>query len=73
MKYYEVLFADSYGICIKSEIENPTRERVAKFLKSDMEKFHYKLLDIVSIDEISLEESKNFYDMENEKNFPVLR
>lgn len=72
MKYYEVLFKDFYGICIKSEIENPTREQVAEFLKDDMEKFNYKLEDIDSIDEISLNEAKNFYDMENESNFPVL-
>lgn len=73
MKYYEVLFTDSYGICIKSEVENPTREQVADFLREDMEKYKYKLQDIESIDEISLEEAKNFYDMENEKSFPVLK
>ena len=73
MKYYEVLFKDSYGICIKSEVGNPTREQVAEFLRLDMEKFNYKLQDIESIDEISLDEAKNFYDMENEKDFPVLK
>lgn len=73
MKYYEVLFTDSYGICIRSEIENPTREQVADFLKPDMEKYHYKIEDIESIDDISLEEADGFYDMENEQNFPVLR
>lgn len=73
MKYYEVLFKDSYGICIKSEVENPTREQAAEFLRLDMERFNYKLQDIESIDEISLDEVKNFYDMENEKDFPVLK
>lgn len=72
IKYYEVLFTDSYGICIKSKIENPTREQVATFLKTDMELYHYKLQDIESIDEILLEEAKHFYDMENEENFPIL-
>lgn len=73
MKYYEVLFKDSYGICIKSEVENPTKEQVAEFLKVDMEKFNYKLKDIESIDEITLDEANNFYDMDNEKDFPVLK
>ncbi len=73
IKYYEVLFTDTYGICIKSEIENPTREQVATFLKDDMKKYHYKLEDIESIDEISLKEASNFYDMENEESFPILR
>lgn len=73
MKYHEVLFTDSYGICIKSEIENPTKEQVSNFLKEDMEKFHYKTDDIDSINEIPLEEARSFYDMENEEDFPVLR
>jgi hypothetical protein len=73
MKYYEILFADSYGICIKSEVENPSREQVWEFLKEDMVKYHYKIQDIESIDEISLEDAKSFYDMENEVTFPILR
>lgn len=73
MKYYEVLFSDSYGICIKSEVKNPTKEQVALFLKNDMEKYSYKTADIRSIDEISLEEADQFYDMEDEQNFPVLK
>lgn len=72
MKYYEVLFTDSYGICIKSEVENPSREQVWIFMKEDMVKYHYKEQDIESIDEISLEEAKSFYDMEGEESFPVL-
>lgn len=72
MKYYEVLFVDSFGICIKSDIENPTREQVAVFLKDDMKNYHYKLQDIESIHEITLKEAERFYDMENEKDFPVL-
>ncbi len=72
MYYYEVLFNDSYGICIKSIIENPTKEQVAEFLKEDMDNFDYTIDDIESIDTISLEEATHFYDMENEANFPVL-
>lgn len=73
MKYYEVLFKDSCGICIRSEVENPTRECVGYFLKDDMRRFHYTLGDIESIEEISLEEARCFYDMENENEFPVLK
>lgn len=72
MRYYEILFADNYGICIKSEIENPTQEQVANFMKKDMGYYRYKMEDIESIDEIALEDAVWFYDMENEKNFPVL-
>ena len=72
MKYYEVLFNDEYGICIKSEVENPTKEQVAEFLKVDMKKNNYTIVDIEDIAEISLEEAKAFYDMEKEKVFPVL-
>lgn len=73
MLYYEVLFSDSYGICIKSEIENPSVEQVADFLEEDMKMFEYTIQDIESIDPISLEEAQSFYDMENEADFPVLR
>jgi hypothetical protein len=72
-KYYEILFTDSYGICIKSDVEQPSREQVWNFLKTDMMKYHYKTHDIESIDEISLEEASLFYDMENEKGFSVLK
>lgn len=74
MKYYlyEVLFKDEYGICIKSMIKNPNKEQVAEFLISDMEKFNYTINDIEDIAEISIDESKMFYSMKNEKNFPIL-
>lgn len=73
MRYYEILFTDSYGICIKSEVENPTKEQVGKFLEKDMEKLNYKSEDIESISEISIDEAWNFYDMEDEKNFLALK
>ena len=38
-----------------------------------MRRFHYTLGDIESIEEISLEEARCFYDMENENEFPVLK
>ena len=72
--YYEVLFKNSYGMCIKSEVENPTKEQVAEFLKKDMENLGLKhgRGDIESVDPISHEDAIKFYDMENEANFPVL-
>lgn len=73
MLYYEVLFDDEYGICIKSEVENPSKEMVADFLSEDMKKFNYTIDNISSIDPISKEEAHSFYDMENEANFPVLK
>ena len=73
LKYYEILFTDGYGICIKSKISSPTREQVAIFLNKDMKRYHYKLQDIDSIYEISLEEARCFYDMENESKFPILK
>lgn len=72
MYYYEILFADTYGICIKSAIWNPSREQVAEHLKTDMEKYGYDIDSIESINPISLEEAKCFYNMENEKDFPIL-
>jgi hypothetical protein len=72
MKYYEVLFNDEYGICIKSMVENPTKEQVTEFLKVDMKNNNYTINDIEDIAEISLEEAKAFYDMEKEKVFPIL-
>lgn len=73
MLYYEVSFNDEYAICIKSEVENPSKEMVADFLSEDMKKFNYTIDDIFSIDPISKEEAHSFYDMENEANFPVLK
>lgn len=72
MLYYEVLFRDEYAICIKSVIENPSKEMVAEFLKTDMDNFNYTIEDIDSIDPISKDEATIFYDMEKEANFPIL-
>jgi len=72
VKYYEVLFKDQYGICIKSAIENPTAVQVAEFLKVDMDNNEYTIDDIEDIAELTLDEAEAFYDMENEKEFPIL-
>lgn len=75
IKYYEVELKSSkrpkdiYSICIKAEIE-PKKEEVEKFLNIDMKNMDYDIIG--DINEISLEEAKPFYDMENERNFPVL-
>lgn len=70
--YYEVTFNDEYAICIKSIVENPSKEQVAEFLKTDMDNFNYTIDDMDSIDPITRDEAIIFYDMENEANFPVL-
>ena len=72
MRYFEIDMSnenDSYSMCIKATHE-PTKEEVKAFLKEDMESLGYTKIDTVI--ETTLEEAKNFYDMENEANFPVL-
>ena len=41
------------------------------FCKEDMEKMGYKY--VVAVREIDSYEAHNFFDMENEKNFPVFK
>ena len=64
MRYFEIDMSnsegDTYSMCIKAT-HTPTK---------DMENFGYTKID--TIVETSLEEARNFYDMENEKEFPVL-
>ena len=75
VRYFEVDMInregnDCYSMCIKADHE-PTKREVKKFLAKDMEKLDYT--EIAAIMETTLEEAKNFYDMENEENFPVLQ
>lgn len=71
MRYYEIDFDDGYGICIKSEIEDPTEKQVGDFLVACGDKYNED--NIVMILETTLEEASRFYDMENEANFPILK
>lgn len=73
MRYFEIDMSnsegDTYSMCIKAT-HTPTKEETKSFLKKDMENFGYT--DIDCIVETTLEEARIFYDMENEKDFPVL-
>ena len=84
-KYYEIEFdndvrcrdfADSdetigdYSICIIGE-RKPTYEEAETFCKKDMEEMGYKY--VVAVREIDSYEAHNFFDMKNEKNFPVFK
>ena len=73
MRYFEIDMSnsegDTYSMCIKAT-HTPTKEEVKIFLRKDMENFGYTKID--TIVETYLEEARNFYDMENEKEFPVL-
>ena len=75
VRYFEVDMInregnDCYSMCIKADHE-PTKREVKKFLAKDMKNLGYTKID--TIVETTLEEAKNFYDMENEENFPVLQ
>ena len=75
IRYFEVDMSnekesDCYSMCIKAT-HKPTKEEVKEFLKEDMKSLGYTEIDCVI--ETTLEESRNFYDMENEKNFPILQ
>lgn len=73
MRYFEIDMSnenDSYSMCIKATHE-PTKEEVKEFLKTDMESIGCTTIDCIV--ETTLEEARNFYDMENEENFPVLK
>jgi hypothetical protein len=77
VKYFEVDIENStdneagtYSICIKGT-RKPSKREAKEFLKKDMESLGY---DTVSfINETTLEEAKNFYDMEGEANFPIFQ
>ena len=83
-KYYEVEFAkkselyddsfvgtpDRYSICIIAE-HYPTEEEAEEFCKEDMKNFGYDV--VTEVIEIDSDEAHNFFDMENETNFPILK
>lgn len=72
IKYFEVDMSnenDNYSMCIKAT-HIPTKSEVENFLKDDMKKMGYTKVDFII--ETTLEEAKNSYDMEDEKNFPIL-
>ena len=74
MRYFEVDMSnhdhsDTYSMCIKAT-HFPTKREVKTFLRKDMENFGYTKID--RIVETTLEEARDSYYMENEKNFPVL-
>lgn len=82
IKYYEVEFGksvelnddsfcdtpDRYSMCILGK-RMPSLEEAKVFLKADMENFGYD--EITEIREIDFEEACEFFDMENEANYPV--
>ena len=75
MRYFEVDMSngnneDCYSMCIKAT-HHPTKSEVALFLSDDMKNMGYTKID--TIIETTLEDAKQFYDMENEANFPVLQ
>ena len=59
---------DSYSMCIKG-IRKPNIKEAKDFLKNDLKNLGYDLIS--DILEISKEEAFNFFDMENEKKFPI--
>ena len=83
-KYYEVEFGkkselednsfcgtpDRYSMCIIAE-HLPTLEETKEFCKSDMEKWGYDT--VCAVTEIDYDEAHNFFDMDNEDSFPVLK
>ncbi len=82
IKYYEIEFDNNIklrnrdeviggcSICIIGE-HKPTFEEAEMFCKKDMKNMGYK--HVVAIREISSEEAHTFFDMENEKEFPVFK
>jgi len=70
MKYFEIDFDNEYGICIKG-VKQPTIQEAEEFCKIDIEKSNAK--HVVFVNETTLEDACNFYDMENEANFPIFK
>lgn len=68
--YYEILFKDGYGICIKGT-EKPTHDEAAQFLSDDMKKWNYTISDIEAVFEIPHLEATYLYDLEREDEWPV--
>lgn len=67
---WEVDVVGEYSICILGERE-PSIKEAMEFCKKDMEIMGYKY--VVNVLEIGQEEARTFFDMENEKSFPVFR
>jgi hypothetical protein len=77
MRYFEVdivsttdINAGTYSICIRG-IREPSKKEAKEFLEKDMESLGYDTVSFVN--ETTLEEAKNFYDMENEDKFPIFQ
>lgn len=82
IKYYEVEFGksvelnddsfcntpDRYSMCILGK-RMPTYEEAETFCKKDMELMGYDV--VTDVLEIDYDEAHNFFDMENESQFPV--
>ena len=62
VNYYEVDFADGYGIVIKGTVQ-PTVEEAKEFCKKEGV--------AVAVTPITREEATNFYDMSREDEWPV--
>ena len=72
IKYYEVEFGkgvDNDRICIRG-IRKPTIREVSRFCRKDEKIFGKKVTAVV---EISHKDAEEFYDMANEKDFPIFR
>lgn len=69
MEYYEVDFADGYGMCIKAK-RQPTIEEANEFYKEDTEKYG-GIINVLG--PYTREEVAPFYDMEYEDNWLVFR
>lgn len=75
-KYYEIElrrlnnFSDSYSICIIGT-RKPSKEEAEEFLKEDIKNLEYDIVtDVLEIDK---NEAYQFFDMKNEKDFPIFK
>ena len=72
--YYEVEFGnwkdleDLYSICIVGT-RKPTLKEAEEFCRKDMVSMGYDYVN--DVEEISAEEARKFFDMENESSFPI--
>jgi hypothetical protein len=68
MNYYEILFDNEYGVCIKG-VRQPSTEEAQAFCQSDITKSGATA--VISVDPIGIEDARAFYDMSNEEHFPI--
>jgi len=68
MYYYEVLFNNGYGICIRG-LKKPSIKEAEEFCKDDMELFESDSVEWV--EELSYSEACKYYDMETDDDYPV--